>query len=156
MAVELLRAELDTLRRYASETREAATHEEAKAENDKDTRGLEQSYLARGQAMRVEDVDEAIKRLRFMELPSFEGGRAIDLGALVHLRIYDEDGDEQERVLFLVPAGGGTKVTLDGVDITLLNPASPVGRALLERKVGDEFELRIAGRMKEHEVRRVE
>ncbi|HWZ89090.1 MAG TPA: hypothetical protein VNW92_09580, partial [Polyangiaceae bacterium] len=30
-----------------------ATHEENRPENDKDTRALEQSYLARGQAQRV-------------------------------------------------------------------------------------------------------
>ncbi|MCE9575491.1 MAG: transcription elongation factor GreAB, partial [Deltaproteobacteria bacterium] len=32
---------------------EGATHAEAKPENDKDTRALEASYMARGQAVRV-------------------------------------------------------------------------------------------------------
>jgi len=35
---------------------EGATHEENKPENDKDTRALEQSYLARGQAQRVVEL----------------------------------------------------------------------------------------------------
>jgi hypothetical protein len=41
-------------------TKDAATHEEAKPENDKDTRALEQSYLARGQAQRVLDLQAAV------------------------------------------------------------------------------------------------
>ena len=44
---------LRTLEAAHADTREAATHAEAKPENDKDTRALEQSYLARGQAMRI-------------------------------------------------------------------------------------------------------
>ncbi len=149
-ALAQLRTELETLRRFATETRDAATHEEAKAENDKDTRGLEQSYLARGQAMRVEEVDETIKRLRFLQLPSFEDGRPIDLGALVRLLV-----DDEPKHVLLVPSGGGTKVESDGLQVVLVNPAAPVGRALIGKEEGDDFTLRIAGKVREHEVDRV-
>ena len=138
-AVAQLTEELNMLRRLAEETRAAATHEEAKAENDKDTRGLEQSYLARGQAMRAEEVDEAIKRLRFLNLrPCVEG--PIDLGTLVRVRV-----DDEPRHFLLAPSGGGTKVEVDGVTVALLSPASPVGRALVEKFEGDDFEIRVAG-----------
>ena len=43
-------ADLASLQRAHRATVEGATHEEAKPENDKDTRALEQSYLARGQS----------------------------------------------------------------------------------------------------------
>ena len=49
-----LAASLATARDAHAAAVEGATHGEARAENDKDTRGLEQSYLARGQAQRVE------------------------------------------------------------------------------------------------------
>ena len=55
----------------AEGTRKDATHEEAKPENDKDTRALEQSYLARGQAMRAEEVLEQVQVLRYLQLPAF-------------------------------------------------------------------------------------
>ena len=42
-----LRADLELLERAAHTAREAATHEESKAENKYDTRGLEASYLGR-------------------------------------------------------------------------------------------------------------
>ena len=44
-AVAILEEEHKKLLRLANETKAGATHEEAKAENDKDTRSLEQSYL---------------------------------------------------------------------------------------------------------------
>jgi hypothetical protein len=54
--VALLAADLETAERAQQAAREGATHEEAKPENDKDTRALEQSYVARGQAKRVEEL----------------------------------------------------------------------------------------------------
>ncbi len=146
-ALDLLQRELASLRESAEKTRRAATHEESRPENDKDTRGLEASYLARGQARRVEETEEALNRLRFMELAHFDGGAGIGLSALVELEV---DGDE--RCYFLVPAGGGRKVEAQGHLIHLLTPATPVGRALIDKAAGDDFELRIAGKLREYEI----
>ena len=59
--VRLLAADLETLERAQQAAIEGATHEEAKPENDKDTRALEASYLARGQAMRLEELRAGLK-----------------------------------------------------------------------------------------------
>ena len=48
-----LEAALATARAAHKAAVEGATHAEARPENDKDTRGLEQSYLARGVAQRA-------------------------------------------------------------------------------------------------------
>lgn len=144
--VARLRAECDKVRASADETRKGATHEESRAENDKDTRGLEASYLARGQAMRVEELEEAIIRVRVMELPDYTD-RPIGLGALVEALV-----DDDERTFFLAPAGGGEKLTVDGQTVHVLTPASPVGRALVGKRADDELELRIAGRVRLYEL----
>ena len=145
--VERLRAEADRARASAEATREGATHEESRAENDKDTRGLEASYLARGQAMRVEALEEAIIRVRVMELPDYDD-RPIGLGALVEALIDDDD----ERTFFLAPAGGGEKLDVSGIAIHVLTPGSPVGRALVGKHADDELELKIAGRVRLYEI----
>lgn len=142
-----LAAQIEAMRASAEASRRAATHEEARAENDKDTRGLEQSYLARGQAMRVEELEEAATRLRFLSLRAFGADDAIDLGALVTLAV-----DDEEALYFVVPAAGGTKVALDGREVLLVTPAAPLGRALLERRAGDDFALRLGGREREYEI----
>lgn len=56
-------ADLAVRERAYEGARAGATHEEAKPENDKDTRALEQSYLARGEAARVEEQRTALAEI---------------------------------------------------------------------------------------------
>ncbi len=111
-----------------------ATHAESKPENDKDTRALELTYLARGQAQRVVELQAALVELASWSPRGFSDDDAIALGALVTL---DEDGDE--RRLFVAPSGGGNQLA-GGVQV--VTPQSPLGVALLGKYVGDEVELR--------------
>ena len=138
-----LEERLVTLRASAKATRDGATHEESRAENDKDTRGLEASYLARGQAQRVEEVEEALRRFRFLELPSFERS-AIGVGAWVRVEI-----DGEPKCFLMSAAAGGVSVQVDGESVHVLSPATPLGRALLERVEGDDLELKLGPRVRE-------
>lgn len=116
---------------------DGATHPENKPENDKDTRALEQSYLARGQAQRVVELQDALNQLKALELRSFTAGAPISLGALVALE------DEQGMVhYFIAPAGGGLRVNVDGVEVRVVTPQSPIARALLGKREGEDLELR--------------
>ena len=150
--VLLMTRELDVLEQNHRDTAAAATHEEAKPENDKDTRALEQSYLARGQALRVQEVREQIARVRStgIEAPS---GDAATLGSIV--TVFDEH-DEAERTFFLMPAGGGSRLAeREGRSVLVVTPESPWGRALVGAKVGESREVTIAGRLRDFEVRAV-
>lgn len=141
----LLEQEIVRATETAERTRAGATHEEARPENDKDTRALEQTYLARGQAQRVVDLQEALKLVTFMELRAFGADDAIGLSALIQL----ESGDE-ERWVLLAPAGGGRKLAADGgISVDVVTPESPLGQALAGRYQGDEFTLRTGNRTKE-------
>lgn len=131
----LLEHTLSTLEAAHAAAREGATHEEAKPENDKDTRALEQSYLARGQAMRIESLKAGLAALSTMSLAEGEVGR---VGALIEA----EEDDAQVR-FFLAPEGGGTR--LEG-GVQVVTPASPLGQALLGKRAGDEVELKLAGK----------
>ena len=53
-----LEKDLEVLREAEKSTREAATHEESKPENEYDTRGLEASYLAGAQSKRIIETEE--------------------------------------------------------------------------------------------------
>ena len=137
--------ELERARASAETTRSGAVHEESRAENDKDTRGLEQSYLARGQAKRVAELESALTRIKTLSLPS--AARTVVEGSLTRVLV-----DEQERLLFVAPAGGGETVEVDGSAVTVITLASPVGRALARKEVDDEIELRVAGRARLYTV----
>lgn len=129
-----LQAELDRMERAQKVTREGATHEEAKPEDSKDTRALEQSYLARGQAIRVEDQRHAVAEVAAMGLRDFGAADPVALGAVVTV---GEEG--QESALFMAPQGGGA--VLAGGLIRVVTPSSPIGRALIGRRLGEEVEL---------------
>ena len=131
----------------ARTTREGATHAEAKPENDKDTRALEQSYLARGQAIRVEELVEQIEQLRSLPLRSFGQDDAIAAGALLAL-----ESDGGTRWLFLAPHGGGVELKVAGVSITVITPQSALGAAVLGRFAGDDVELRTRGLRREYVI----
>jgi hypothetical protein len=131
----------------AEQTRKDATHEEAKPENDKDTRALEQSYLARGQAMRAEELIEQREVVRFMPLPKFGPDDPVRAGALVLL-----EADEGTRCIFLAPHGGGTEVEVDGVHVLVVTPASSLGKAVVNRMLGDDVELRVRGALREYVI----
>ncbi len=147
--VRLLTAELETMTRALDAVREAATHEEAKPENDKDTRALEQSYLAHGQSLRVEELRSGLAEVMRLELRAFGDAAPVALGALV---VSAEDGEEKR--FFVAPYGGGTSLAKGEVQV--VTPKSPLGRALLGKRVGDECELDLGGRKREIEIVRVD
>lgn len=142
--VAQLDAQLATARAAHAAAIEGATHPEAKAENDKDTRGLEQSYIARGQAQRVAELEAAIDAVKAMPLRAFGDGDAVAISALV---VVDEDGAEHRY--WLAPHGGGAALA---DDVSVVTPVSPLGRALLGKQAGDEVELPLAGKRRVFEI----
>ncbi|MET0794816.1 MAG: GreA/GreB family elongation factor [Polyangiaceae bacterium] len=134
---ERVNADLATMNAAQRAVVEGATHEENKPENDKDTRALEQSYLARGQAQRVVELQAELNQLKALELREFTAATAIALGALVAV----DDGKDTVHY-FVAPAGGGLRVSLAGVEVRIVTPQSPIARALLGKRQGDDLELR--------------
>jgi len=116
---------------------DGATHEENRPENDKDTRALEQSYLARGQAQRVVELQDALNKLKALELRQFSASTAIALSALVTV----DDGTEVVHY-FIAPAGGGLRVELSGIEVRVVTPQAPIALSLLGKREGDDLELR--------------
>jgi transcription elongation GreA/GreB family factor len=140
--VALVAADLDTAERAQQAAREGATHEEAKPENDKDTRALEQSYVARGQAKRVDELRADFLLVQAMVVAPLSKDARVSLGALVEI----EEKGATSRV-FIAPARGGT--ALAGSTVQVVTPSSPLGRALLGKVAGDDCDVRVASRVRE-------
>jgi transcription elongation GreA/GreB family factor len=129
---------LEVARAAQASAMDGATNPEARPENSKDTRGLEQSYLARGQAQRVAELEAGIAAVTALALRVFTARDAIAMSALVTV---DEDASEQR--FFLAPHGGGTQLA-SGVQV--VTPSSPLGRSLLGKRVDDEVDIRLPDR----------
>ena len=141
LMLEKLEIDLDVLQRAAQTAYEAATHEENVAENKYDTLGLEASYLATGQARRVEEIRQALKNSQAMTLAPFSAALGIQVGALIHLEA--ENGSEQW--LFLAPDAAGLKLNLDGEAVTVITARSPLGAVLVRKQPDDDVQISVGG-----------
>ena len=131
----VLQAELASLTQAAQGSFAAATDPDSRAENKYDTRTLEASYVARGQARRVMELQEAVQA--FTSLSVAPVATTIQLGSLVTLQ-----APWGEEHVFLGPFAGGTEVRLDGEEIVVITPASALGQKLVGRQIGDTVLLR--------------
>jgi transcription elongation GreA/GreB family factor len=132
--VEQLSSELARAKSQAQGAAAGATHEENRAESDKDMRSTEASYVARGHAERTAKLEQALVLLSHMELKSFDEKTPIEASALVELAC----AGKRSRYLLVVAAGGER---IEGEDIQTLATQSPLGKALLGLSVGDEAEV---------------
>lgn len=139
--VAKLNSELAVYFRAAMNSRAEATHEQNKAESKYDTRGLEASYLARGQSKQAMELETSIAEFEKMEARKFAAGEAIGVGALVELQTAEETS-----FYFIGPRAGGTEVEQDKKEILVITPQSPLGAQLMEKKQGDKLQLLLAGK----------
>jgi len=86
-------------------------------------------------------------------LPRFARNSPVGLGALVDVSIESEEGPE-ERTIFMLPVGAGTELSGPGGDgfVSVVTPASLLGRALQGKCVGDTVEIVVGGHDKEWTV----
>ena len=146
-----LAGELEVYFRAAQFARAEATHEQNRAEHKYDTRGLEASYLARGQSQQAAELETAIAEFEKLGARKFADGEAISLGALVEL----EHGGEKS-FYFLGPRAGGTEVMHDRKEILVITPQSPLGEQLLGKRSGDQPQLHFGGARQPARIVRVE
>ncbi|MBH1968071.1 MAG: transcription elongation factor GreAB [Pseudomonadales bacterium] len=151
LILDKLRVDLDIAERAAQTAYETATHEENIAENKYDTLGLEASYLAAGQAKRVEEIRHSLTLCQNLALRPYDDQRGIEVGALLGL----EDEKGREQWLFLAPYAAGLKVDLVGQLITVITPRSPLGKSLLGKFEGDDVEILVAGARQQFSVTEV-
>ena len=140
--LDLVDADLRALERIQKATQEGATHAESKAENSKDTRAVEQSYLARGQAGRVEELRTGWALVHAMPILPVSSAGTVGLGALVTL----EEGDAT-RILFVAPYGGGYKLAAGSIQV--VTPRSPLGAGVMGKAADDLCDVVLAGRSRE-------
>lgn len=134
--VAQLTAELARAKAQAEDAAKGATHAENRAESIKDMRSTEASYVARGQAERTAKLEEALLHFSRLELRDFGSDDGVALTAVVDL------GQRGSRTrYFLVPLAGGERIEHEGHTIQTLTPASPLGRAILGLRLGDEAEV---------------
>jgi transcription elongation GreA/GreB family factor len=142
-----LEEELATLTRAAKAARDEATHEENKPEDEFDTRSVEAAYLAGAQSKRAEELRKNLLVFRFLPVREYGPNDLICPGSLVELELKGT-----RAFYFIVPQGGGLVTELDGKPIQVVTPMSPIGEALMGRKVGETIEVEMRGGTRSYKV----
>ena len=145
--IKQLAGEIELYMKAANAARYEATHEQSKAENKYDTRGLEASYLARGQSKQAAEIAQAIEEFESLQVRDFGAKDPIDIGALVQI-----ESKKEVSIYFIGPRAGGTEVEHDKKEILVITPQSPLGQQLVGRKQGDKLQIEIAGSRSEYRV----
>lgn len=124
---------------------EAATDEETIPEHKYDTLALEASYLAHGQALRVQQSEADIAAYRTLAANPHhvkhrcetDSQATVSLASIV--TVCDENDIEQ--LFFVGPCAGGVSVCYQGNKIVIVTSKAPLGGALLGKSVDDDVEL---------------
>jgi transcription elongation GreA/GreB family factor len=143
--------ELEIYFRAAKFSRAEATHESSKAESKYDTRGLEASYLARGQSKQAAEIEAAIAEFEKLPVKRFGVDEPIELGALVEL-----ENEGENLFYFIGPRAGGTEILHEKKEILVITPQSPLGEQLLGKKQGDQPQLILGGAKQAARILKVE
>ena len=98
--------------------------------------------MAKAQGIRSVAAREALDALDLFHVRPLGPREPIALGAVVEV-----EGDQGGKTLFIAPVCGGEELTgPDGDGIfQVVTPVSPLGRALMGKRVGAEVEITVAG-----------
>jgi transcription elongation GreA/GreB family factor len=149
--IEKIGAELETLTRAALMARDEATHEESKPENQYDMHAQEAAYLAEGQARLAAELNETLKLYQALPVVAWDSSAPVGIGAVVTL-----EASLKTARYFIGPRSGGLELDLDGEAITVVTPASPLGRQLVGAKLNSTVHLPGRGAPVPYRVIRIE
>lgn len=136
--ISALEKEIEQGRRASREAFDAATDEDSYSDGKYDTRSLEASYLAGGQARIVKELGDALQGFKLMRSQHFiqPVSKQTGLGSLVEI---ETDGESSWYILG--PGGGGLDVVVDETTVTVLTLHSPLGGKLAGKTTGDPVAL---------------
>ncbi len=144
--IDQLQADLLMLEQAVALARDTATHADCLGSSKYETMGLEASYLAQGQGVRLLQVERSLAYFKTIRLT--ESAKRVVLSSLLQLE--DEHGGQM--LLWLAAEAGGLKVQCGEHLITVITPKAPLGAALMGKVAQDDFEISIAGIKRSYEI----
>ena len=148
--IEITKSNLQVAYDAAQSTYDIATNEESKAENKYDTRGLEASYLAGAQAERVADIKATLASYENLNIRTFTEDSKIALTALVEIC-----SNGKNSLVLLMPKGGGQNIDFENQQIQVITPASPLGKNLIGKEIGDVIQISAGDKMRDYEILKI-
>jgi len=154
--IDQLAGQLEASARAALAARDAAAVEAREGakpdEKREDARAAHQlQTLGGAQQRRAQQALAEIDSLASFKPAPLAMTSSIGIGAIVEIE--DEDSGEG-RTFFLAPVGAGMTLTGPGGDglLSVVTPASPIGKAVLGRRTGDVVDVMVDGEVREWQI----
>jgi len=145
-----LQMDLRTLEQAVELARDTATHADCLGSSKYETMGLEASYLAQGQGVRLLEVERALEYFKALDIQ--QSHAEITLSSVVVV----QDESAEVQVFWLAAQAGGLKLQcgsmMDSTTITVITPQAPFGRILMGKVASDEFEFGIGSKQSCYEI----
>jgi transcription elongation GreA/GreB family factor len=141
--VDRLRESVHVARKAGDAAAEEARAGATPSEKRDDSRvAMEYAGLARGQKQRADRAAAEVSLLETFRPRPLPARAPIALGAVVEV-----EDSSHGRTFFLAPAGAGIELTGPGGDgyLSVVTPSSPIGKAVMGRRVGDTVEVVVKG-----------
>ena len=98
-------------------------------------------------AEREKEIKSLLLMYRFLPVRTYGPEDVIVPSALVELKL-----GQATAYYFVTPQGGGLITTVEGKAVQVITPQSPLGEALLGKKVGDVVQVSSRGSIREYQV----
>lgn len=90
---------------------------------------------------RILELQRLLLQYQFLPVPEYTSEDVICPASLVELEL-----DGRRSFCFIVPQGGGMVMQIDGKPIQVVSPQSPLGEALLGKRVGQTVQIETSTR----------
>lgn len=139
-------AEIESMISTAENDRQKAIEEsryhKGAMESRYDTFKEEAQYLMAAQDLRIRDLSSTVSVLKVLLSKPIVQKERIETYALVEI----EDTDSRTLKTYLILSeGGGVSCSVDGRSVFTISVTSPLARALVGLRKGDDVELNVAG-----------
>jgi transcription elongation GreA/GreB family factor len=100
-----------------------------------------------GVAARVEEIQQLLMMYKFLPVRTYTSEDVVCPGGLVELEL-----NRVHAYYLMVPKGGGLVARVEGSAVQVITPNSPLGEALLGKRVGDEAQVEVAGKLRHYRL----
>jgi len=145
LIIQKLKESIEISSQAVAMARDTATHKDCLGSSKYETMGLEASYLAQGQGIRLLELERSLAYFKRVDLQTY---------TYIRLETYIilTDVNTTHTYLWMAGDAGGLKIKHGQQSLTVITPQSPLGKALMGKTIGDDFSLSIMGKEAYFEV----
>lgn len=136
LLITTIKADIEKQRKAFESARHTSIDAPGRMQSRYDTMGVESAWVADGLAKALNEKESYIKRLE-----TFQFGVSSDricVGSIVGILSSESSIIEY---FFILPVASGYKLQEKDITITTLTPATPLGKTLIGKQVGEEIEI---------------